>query len=97
VGATDNQVILMAAITDIPIGVAKQTVASGAAVGVQLNGIARMEAGAAITKGQQVGGDTVGRAITAVATAGIGGIALEDAAAAGVVISVALGSQAVKA
>lgn len=97
VGAADNQVILCAAATDIPLGVAKTTVASGAGVGVQLNGVARMEAGAAITRGAQVGPDATGRAIAAIATSGVGGIALEAASAAGEIISVALGSYAVKA
>ena len=98
VGASDGAVIVCAAITDQPLGVIKQGVAAaGLGCPVQVNGVTRVEAGAAITRGAQVGTDTVGRAIAAVSTAGILGIALESAAGAGEIISVALGSYAVKA
>ncbi len=91
IGASDNTVILAAASTDISIGVAKlAAAASGDPVPVQVDGVARVEAGAAVTLGALVMADSVGRAIDATATNRPLGIALEAAAAAGVIISVLL-------
>lgn len=98
VGASDNNVIQTAAATDLGIGVAKAAAsAAGQGVPVQVNGVTRIEAGAAISRGTQVSHDSVGRAITAASTNNILGVALEAAGGAGEIISVALGPYAVKA
>jgi len=67
-------------------------VATGKAViGVQIMGIAKVTAGAAVALGAEVMSDTVGRAITlATATNRQTGVALQAAAAAGDIIDVLL-------
>lgn len=66
--------------------------AADKAVPVQVGGVAKIEAGAAITAGDKVMTDTVGRAITHTGTNNVLGIALETATNAGERISVVVGS-----
>jgi hypothetical protein len=95
ISGADNTVIPVAATTDIPIGVAKEGASTGGAVPVQIDGITRMEAGAAVTRGGQVMCDTVGRVIDATSTNVVIGTSLEAAAAAGVIISVSLNAKTI--
>jgi hypothetical protein len=93
--STATTAVAAAAATDSLIGVsADLTVASGERVDVLLEGIAFVEAGAAVTIGAQVTSDSVGRCVTAAPAAGVNnrviGIAMEDASAAGDVIRVLL-------
>jgi hypothetical protein len=61
---------------------------------VQVGGIAKVDAGAAITAGDKVMTDTVGRAIAHTGTNNVLGVALETASNAGERISVLIGSMA---
>ncbi|MER2545936.1 MAG: capsid cement protein [Candidatus Accumulibacter phosphatis] len=88
-------VIQGAAATDATIGVANEVgAASGERQDVVLDGIAYVEAGAAVTIGTLITSDATGRAVTAAPAAGtnnrIVGIALDAATAAGDVIRVLL-------
>ncbi|NMQ05286.1 DUF2190 family protein [Candidatus Accumulibacter phosphatis] len=88
-------VIQGAAATDATIGVANEVgAASGERQDVVLDGIAYIEAGAAVTIGTLITSDATGRAVTAAPAAGtnnrIVGIALDAATAAGDVIRVLL-------
>lgn len=66
--------------------------AADKAVAVQVGGIAKIEAGAAVTAGDKVMTDTVGRAITHTGTNNVLGLALETAGNAGERISVVIGA-----
>lgn len=66
--------------------------AADKAVAVQVGGVAKIEAGAAITAGDKVMTDTVGRAITHTGTNNVLGVALETAGDAGDRISVVIGA-----
>lgn len=86
-------VIPSAAATDLFIGVANEVAAaSGERQDVVLDGIAFVEAGAAVALGAYVGSDASGRGIPAAPGAGVNhrilGLALEAAGAAGDVIRV---------
>lgn len=86
-------VILSAATTDLFIGVANEVAAaSGERQDVVLDGIAFVEAGAAVALGAYIGSDASGRGITAAPAAGVNnrilGLALDAASAAGDVIRV---------
>jgi len=79
----------VAATTDIPFGIAQNEVtttelARQKGVGVRSDGISEMEIGAAVTRGQEVGMDAVGRAIP---LAGVGsrgiGVAIEGGTTSG--------------
>lgn len=88
-------VVAAAAATDSLIGVnADLTVVSSERVDVLLEGIAFVEAGAAVALGAQLTSDASGRGVTAAPAAGVNnrviGIALEAASAAGDVIRVLL-------
>lgn len=85
-----KQCIQAAAGTDMPIGVALQTVATGNDTPIQSFGIAQVEAGAAVALGVQVAADASGRAVTVATGNTPGGIALEAAGAAGDIIAVLL-------
>ena len=102
--SADNRVIT-SGVGDLPIGVSQQgtrrapysTLNDGfcAIAGEELRvfqtgEIAPVEAGAAITRGSRVGSDATGRAITAGAAVASGGIALQSAGAAGVIIEVSV-------
>lgn len=74
------------------LGVAQENAANvGDPIKVCGGGITKVEAGVAITKGAKLTTDTLGRAITAAATAShhVYGIALEAASAAGSIIAMA--------
>lgn len=66
--------------------------AADKAVPVQVGGIAKIEAGAAITAGDKVMTDTAGRAITHTGTNNVLGVAMEAASGAGDRISVVIGA-----
>lgn len=74
-------------------GVLQSPAAANDAAEVMVSGVSKVEAGAAITEGDDVTPDASGRAITAAAASGntIVGTALESAGAAGEVIAVLLG------
>lgn len=59
---------------------------------IGVDGIAKVKAGAAVTAGAKVMSDGTGRAITAVATNHVAGIAMESAAAANEIIRVRIGT-----
>lgn len=94
IGAADNGILVgSAAATSRIIGVTmdnKVSYASGDQVPVAVCGVVKVEAGAAITLGDRLTTDGTGRAIAAVTTNEGGAIALEAAAAAGVMISALL-------
>ena len=88
-------VIQAAAVGDASIGVSNEVgAASGERQDVIMDGIAFIEAGAAVTNGTLITSDGTGRAVTAAPAAGtnnrIIGVAIETAAAAGDVIRVLL-------
>ncbi len=90
--ATEGQVDLCDAATDRPLGVTQQSAAAqGDAAPVDVLGVIKVEAGAAVAFGAVVGTDASGRAV-AKSTAGdfIAGTALEAAGAAGDIIAVML-------
>lgn len=90
---TDDTVVLAAADSTPLRGVITQGAPSGGAVTVQITGIAKVIAGAAVAAGNLVTADAAGKAIPVVATVGLRyvlGEALEAAAAAGVLIPVRL-------
>ena len=82
-GASDGTVIQAAALDDKVIGVSERfDVKLNADVDVIHDGIADVEAGAAVVRGDLVGPDADGKAIiAAAATARVGGVALKTAAA----------------
>lgn len=89
--ATADQVIAIAAATDQPIGVQlDKPDTAGKLIDVESQGIAMVEAGAAIAYGVLVQSDAVGRAITAASTGYVCGRALAAAGGAGERIPVAL-------
>lgn len=68
-GATEGQVVAIAAVTDVPIGVQLDKPSAAARlVEVESFGICRCIAGATLTYGQRVQTDSQGRAIPAAAT-----------------------------
>jgi hypothetical protein len=93
-GTTAHQVIATTAITDVVMGVAQISAAAAEdQVPVQIGGVAKMVAGAAIALGAQVmpQASGAGKVITAAgATAVSCGVALEAAAADGDIIPVRL-------
>lgn len=93
--SADRTVIPAAAATDTPIGVAEFDVTTVGEIGtIQVDGVAYVEAGAAISVGDKVTADSSGRGVTAAPSAGTNngviGIALEAASAAGDLIEVML-------
>lgn len=88
---TEGQVIHTTAITDLVIGVAVESAASGDEVAIQTYGVAQVAVAAAVTLGDQVMPGASGLASTAAgATAKSCGVALQDAAATPDQISVLL-------
>lgn len=88
-GATEGQVVAIAAATDIPIGVQlDEPDAAGKPANIAQFGIYEIEAGAAVAYGALVQTDNVGRAITAVATGYVVGTAYQAAENAGERIAV---------
>ncbi len=97
----DQTVAQVAASNDLVLGVATidistsnfqgvNEVTAGKATAVRVLGVAWVEAGAAVTRGDIIMPDTVGRAITRTATNRPCGIALKAASAAGELIPVLL-------
>lgn len=93
--SNNNRVVAIAAITDVVFGILQEDVDGSSDVKsaeVQVGGIAKMEASAAITRGDLVGVSANGRAVAIVAgtdtTQFTVGIALQTAAGAGEIISV---------
>lgn len=62
---TEGQVVVTTGITDVPIGVAMQTVSSGDAVDIQTGGVAPVLISAAVALGAQVMPGASGKAATA--------------------------------
>lgn len=98
-GASGPIVGPIAAVTDVPFGVAQEDVsaaeqARGKQLDVAMMGVAIVEAGAAVTAGQRLTIDSVGRAVPAVAASSILGLCVQDASGSGKLTSVllALGS-----
>jgi hypothetical protein len=68
-GATEGQVIAIAAVTDVPCGIQlDKPDAAGKQIEVETFGITEVEVGAAVTYGDRLQCDAVGRAIAAAAT-----------------------------
>lgn len=88
----DRAVLQAAAASDVLLGVAQEAGTSSNHIGVQSASgtIAKIEAGAAVTRGDQLTTDGSGRAITAVTGNNTGGKALMAAGAAGDIIEVLL-------
>lgn len=84
-GASPGYAILNAAATTVSLGVTTENIsaATGERIDVIFDGIVIVEAGAAITFNTKLTSDGTGRAVTAVATNEVIGIALEAATAAG--------------
>ena len=81
--STEGQVVNCSAITDVPVGVAIQTVASGESVSIQMFGIAKLVAAGSVSLGAQLMPYTspTGTVATASgATAVSCAVALQDAA-----------------
>lgn len=98
-GSNGPNVGPITAVTDVPFGVAGEDVttaeqARGKQLPVAMMGMIPVEAGAAITAGQRVTIDSVGRAVPAVAASSILGLAVSDASGSGKLTTVllALGS-----
>lgn len=65
---SSGQIVTVAAVTDIPIGILQDNpAASGRAGEVMVDGVSEVIAGAALTPGNLVGLDSTGRAIAIVA------------------------------
>lgn len=94
IGAADRTVIPAAAATDTPFGVAEFDAASGDTATIQVDGVAFVEAGAIVSRGDKITSDASGRGVTAAPAAGTNngviGIALQAAGAAGDWIEVLL-------
>lgn len=69
--AADGEVVQAAAATDLLLGVAAATAASGDRVRVDHEGIVQVEAGGAITRGDYVTSDANGKAVAAAPGAGV--------------------------
>ncbi|MBK5913276.1 hypothetical protein CCR84_02870 [Rhodocyclus purpureus] len=100
-GSVDGKVTTATAATDLIIGATMDvSPAIGERVDVVVVGIAYVEAGAAIVRGNLVTADSSGRAVTAAPAAGVNnrvaGIAVESATASGDVIPVLLKQGQVK-
>lgn len=72
-GATDGAVLLAAAATDKLVGVSDMSadVPSGDRCEVRLSGISEVEFGGAVTRGDPITSDGVGRAVSAAPAAGV--------------------------
>ncbi|CAN5610805.1 hypothetical protein BH10PSE5_BH10PSE5_01300 [soil metagenome] len=72
-GATDSSVLMGAAATDLLMGVSDMSadVPIGHRCEVRLSGIAEVEFGGAVTRGQPITSDAIGRAVAAAPGAGV--------------------------
>ena len=94
-GSADGKVITAAAATDMIIGACSEVgPAINERVDVVVVGVAYVEAGAAVTRGNLITSDASGRAVVPAPAAGVNnrciGVALESATAAGDIITVLL-------
>lgn len=86
-----GQVAIIAAVTDVPMGVVERAAKSGMPVSVVIGGTAKIRAGAALaTIGVPVTTDATGRAVTAGASDGVIGILLSTSTAANELVEVLL-------
>lgn len=86
-----GQVAIIAAVTDVPMGVVERAAKSGMPVNVIIGGTAKIRAGAALaTIGVPVTTDNAGRAVAAAAGDGAIGILLSTAGAANEIVEVLL-------
>lgn len=85
IGTADNECTVATGVADPILGVVEFDTASGAMATVQVGGIAKVIASAAITRGDKVTGATGGKGAAAAPAAGVNnyyvGIALETAVA----------------
>lgn len=86
----DRAVLQAAAASDQFFGTSTEAGTSTNFIGVQGYGIAKVEAGAAVSRGDQVTSDASGRAVTAATGNNVAGKALQAAGAAGDIIEVYL-------
>ena len=86
-GQSDGEVADCSSAGEIAIGVAQNTAATGQAVRVCVLGVTKVNAGAAVTKGDTLQTDATARAIAAASADEVMGVAIETAAAAGDVIT----------
>ena len=94
-GSSGPIVGLVTAVTDQVFGVAQEDVstaeqARGKQLDVAMEGVAIVEAGAAVTAGQKLTIDATGRAVPAVTGSSILGLCVQDASGAGKLTSVLL-------
>lgn len=85
-----NEVVAAAAATDVPIGVQENKPTADQAVEITVDGVTKLEAGAAVNAGAQLSSDASGRGITAVNGSVTRAIALNSAAGAGELMTVLL-------
>lgn len=86
-GQSDGECADCSSAGEIAIGVAQNAAATGQAVRVCVFGITKVNAGAAVTKGDTIQTDATARAIAAASADEVMGQAIETAAAAGDVIT----------
>lgn len=94
-GSTNDKVTLATAATDMIVGVCNEVgPALGERCDIVVVGVAYIEAGAAIVRGNFVTSDATGRAVVPAPAAGVNnrciGVALESATAAGDIVGVSL-------
>lgn len=97
--STEGQVVVTSAITDVVLGIAVNAAVSGDAVGVQVDGTAKVTVSGVVTYGDDVmpTSSGAGKCITAAgATAKSFGTALQTSATTGQVIPVLLNTPSVK-
>jgi len=85
------KVILAAAATDTPFGVAMTDAAIGQEVGVWRAGVVPIEAGTALTAGTPVGPDATGKAIAAAANRAWGVVTADTASGANAPVALMIG------
>lgn len=90
-GQSDGECADCSSAGEIAIGVAQQAAAAGQAVRVCVLGVTKVNAGAAVTKGDTLQTDATARAIAATTADEVLGVAVEAAAAAGDVITAIIG------
>jgi len=91
-GQSDGECADCSSAGEIAIGVAQNTAsAAGQAVRVCILGVTKVNAGAAVTKGDTLQTDATARAIAAASADEVMGVAIETAAAAGDVITAIIG------
>lgn len=87
---SSSETFVLAGLGEAAFGAITEGAVSAKPVSVQYGGIAKVKAGAAIAAGAEVQSDASGKAITATNTGYVVGKALQQAAADGEIIAVAL-------